>query len=113
MIINEIHYHPADLPGGLDNERDEFIELHNPDAQAADLSGWKLRNDADFTFPPGTVLPAGAPGAPFRVAVGGGPLDVTAPTVVLAPLPAAVAGAPLPVQVTVEPGVLRLLVADA
>jgi hypothetical protein len=35
VIINEIHYDPADK-----TERGEFIELFNPMATAVDLSGW-------------------------------------------------------------------------
>ena len=29
VVISEIMYHPPDLPGGVDNVRDEFIELRN------------------------------------------------------------------------------------
>ncbi len=52
MVISEILYHPA-TPGT------SFVELYNSaPSQAFDLSGWRL-NGADFTFPDGTVLPAG------------------------------------------------------
>lgn len=54
VVINEIFYH---APEELDDL--QWIELHNPDAQAADLSGWKLRGGVDFQFPPGTTLAPG------------------------------------------------------
>lgn len=87
VIINEVHYHPADL-NAADNTRDEFVELHNPTTAPVDLSGWRLKNDADFTFPAGTILrpgdyivvvpfdPVGAPStlADFRAATGMGAL---------------------------------------
>ena len=60
VTINEIMYHPPDGPGGADNTRDEFIELYNPTAGAVDLGGWRLRGDADYTFPAGTSLAPGA-----------------------------------------------------
>ena len=53
--------------GGLadpaDGQFEDWLELHNPAATAADLSGWTLSDDpaqpARFTFPPGTLIPAG------------------------------------------------------
>lgn len=53
VVINEIHYEPTDPA-----EASEFIELHNPDADAVDLSGWSLTSAVDFTFPAGTMIPA-------------------------------------------------------
>ena len=56
VVINEIMYHPVD-------SNDEYIELLNPMAVAAPLSepnsGWRLAGGVDYTFPMGTVLPAG------------------------------------------------------
>jgi hypothetical protein len=57
ILINEVMYRPPDDPGGVDNTRNEFIELFNPFATAVDVSGWRLKGDSDFTFAPGTVLP--------------------------------------------------------
>ncbi|MBN8247530.1 MAG: CotH kinase family protein [Verrucomicrobia bacterium] len=54
VVINEVFYHAPDELDDL-----QWIELHNPDAQAADLSGWKLRGGVDFQFPPGTTLAPG------------------------------------------------------
>lgn len=53
VVINELMFNP---PGGSD---DEFIELHNPGAQAVDLGGWRLESGVAFDFPAGTSLPAG------------------------------------------------------
>ncbi|HTI97275.1 MAG TPA: lamin tail domain-containing protein [Dongiaceae bacterium] len=55
VVFNEIMYHPAST-----NELEEWVELYNPDAAAVDLSGWKLANGVDFTFPASTVIGAGA-----------------------------------------------------
>lgn len=52
VVINEIHYHPV---GG----QSEWVELQNQLAVDVDVSGWSLANGVRFTFPPGTVLPAG------------------------------------------------------
>lgn len=53
VVINEIFYRDT----GTGPE--EWIELHNPGVTAADLGGWKLGDAVDFTFPPGTSVPAG------------------------------------------------------
>ena len=66
VVISEIHYHP---PGesGLENHRDEFIELRNLTSQPVALSdslfptnSWQLRdpesNTVMFTFPAGAVI---------------------------------------------------------
>lgn len=53
VVINEIHYDPADKTKPL-----EFVELFNG-GDAADLSGWRLSGAIDFAFPAGTQLPAG------------------------------------------------------
>lgn len=53
VVINEIHYDPAD-----ETSAQEFIELHNPGANAIDLSNWELTDAVRFTFPAGTILGA-------------------------------------------------------
>ena len=53
VVINEIHYHPSS-----DLRDDEFIELHNGGASPVDLGGWSFADGVDFTFPPGTTIPA-------------------------------------------------------
>ncbi|MDP3073325.1 MAG: lamin tail domain-containing protein [Opitutaceae bacterium] len=56
-VINEIMYRPG--PGYPENTALEFIEIHNPDSSAVDLSGWAITSGASFTFPSGTTLAAG------------------------------------------------------
>ena len=56
-VINEIMYRPG--TGYPENTGLEFIEIHNPDSEDVDLSGWAITTGADFTFPSGTILPAG------------------------------------------------------
>ncbi|HBV32787.1 MAG TPA: hypothetical protein DEB49_10050, partial [Verrucomicrobiales bacterium] len=53
MVINEIHLNPD-----VKIEQVEFIELHNTGEQPVDLSGWKLENAVQFTFPVGSSIPA-------------------------------------------------------
>jgi len=53
-VINEIHYKPDDK-----TSLEEFIEIHNPGDTAANLSGWTLSDAVTFTFPGGTIIPAG------------------------------------------------------
>ena len=54
VVINEIHYHPDDLI----NEK-EFIEIHNPDSKARDLSDYEFSEGVCFKFPKGTSITAG------------------------------------------------------
>ncbi len=53
VVFNEIMYHPAG-----DEDRLEWIELHNQLIVPVDLSGWSLSDGIAFTFPDGTVIPA-------------------------------------------------------
>lgn len=46
-------------PAGSTTQDEEYIELNNPNAFAADISGWKLTGGVDFTFKSGTVINAG------------------------------------------------------
>jgi hypothetical protein len=41
------------------NSLEEFIELQNTNSFALDISGWKVSGAVEFTFRPGTVVPAG------------------------------------------------------
>src|SRR5690349_10532579 len=56
-IINEIHFHPQGSPA--ENPAQEWIEIYNPDATAANVSGWKLSKGVTFTIPASTTIPAG------------------------------------------------------
>ena len=53
VVINEIMYNP--ISG---DDADEYVELFNRGASPVDLGGWRFTDGIDFTFPPGTVLPA-------------------------------------------------------
>ncbi|MEN9674626.1 MAG: hypothetical protein RIS76_522 [Verrucomicrobiota bacterium] len=75
VVLNEIHYHPvekeafnADGTPVLDLTEDvhEFIELHNSGAIAVSLDGWILSGGVNYTFPPGSQIPAGG----FQVVAG-------------------------------------------
>ncbi|HYO24065.1 MAG TPA: lamin tail domain-containing protein, partial [Lacipirellulaceae bacterium] len=54
VVINEFHYNPDNS-----TELVEFVELHNTGAAAVDLSGWRLDEAVDFTFPAGASIAAG------------------------------------------------------
>lgn len=68
VVINEIHYHPPEPEQGASSM--EFVELFNRSASEQPLydaalgAGWRLNglrdpaDENDFTFPPGTVIPA-------------------------------------------------------
>ncbi len=53
VVINEIFYDPPR------NARTEFIELHNPAEYDINISGWRCTSGVSYTFPPGSVIPAG------------------------------------------------------
>ena len=74
VVINEIHYHPPDLAGPVDNGRDEFVELHNITTSAVSLAGWRLKGGTDFTFAAGTTLQPGD----YILVVGFNPVTDTA-----------------------------------
>ena len=57
LVISEIMYHPSLSADGLDLE---FVELYNSQPFFEDISGYRLSGDIDYTFPGGTLLPAGA-----------------------------------------------------
>ncbi|MCP4189028.1 MAG: hypothetical protein GY768_00205 [Planctomycetaceae bacterium] len=42
------------------NQDEEYIEITNPLDTAVDISGWKVRGGVEYTFRPGTVIPAEA-----------------------------------------------------
>ena len=57
VVISEIMYHPVlDDPDDLHGE---FIELHNRDAAAANIGGWRLSGSVAFTFAAGTSIAPG------------------------------------------------------
>ncbi len=46
-------------PTGVGKQDEEYVQITNPNAFAADISGWKLAGAVDFTFKAGTVINAG------------------------------------------------------
>ena len=65
VVISEVHYHPTDLLGGIDNLNEEFIELRNITGSAVPLydtvyptNTWRLRDAVSFRFPANTSIPA-------------------------------------------------------
>ncbi|MEO1834904.1 MAG: lamin tail domain-containing protein, partial [Akkermansiaceae bacterium] len=56
LVISEIMYHPLLRADGLAGE---FVELHNSQPWAEDLSGYRLSGAVAFEFPPNTVIPGG------------------------------------------------------
>jgi len=65
LRITEIHYHPAppataaELLASDDFEDFEFIELQNIGSEALNVGGVQFSEGLDFTFPGGTIVPAG------------------------------------------------------
>jgi hypothetical protein len=57
VAISEIMYHP--VLANLDDNRHEFIELHNAGAEPVNLGGWRLEGEVRFTFAAGSTLAAG------------------------------------------------------
>src|SRR5690349_20409649 len=57
-VINELMYHPPSSLGNPEDPGREWIEIHNPDGTAADVSGWSFSKGVTFTFPAGTTIPA-------------------------------------------------------
>ena len=53
VVINEIHYN-----GEPNTSVEEFVGLHNTASDPVDISGWSLHDGIDFTFGPGSVIPA-------------------------------------------------------
>ncbi len=75
VVINEIMYNPSAV---LD-ETGEWIELHNPGAEAVDLSGWLLRDNTSNLFViDALTVPAGGYVVLGRSATqnGGAPVDL-------------------------------------
>ncbi|HXG49315.1 MAG TPA: lamin tail domain-containing protein, partial [Methylomirabilota bacterium] len=66
VVIQQIMYHPPDLPGDVDNQNDEYVLLRNITGQPVALydpqfptNRWRVRGGVDFDFPGMTSMPAG------------------------------------------------------
>lgn len=57
LVINEIHYNSSSSQGP--DAQWEFIEIANAGNLAVDLSGYQLRNGAQFVFPQGAMIEPG------------------------------------------------------
>ena len=55
-VISEIMYHSTAIP---ENFGQEWIELHNPDLDPVDVSGWRFTKGVDFTIPLSTTIAPG------------------------------------------------------
>ncbi|HAD11719.1 MAG TPA: hypothetical protein DCF33_04690 [Saprospirales bacterium] len=55
IVITEIMYNPPESG----NDSLEYFELHNLGTVPADISSWNFTQGITFTFPAGTVMPAG------------------------------------------------------
>ena len=51
VIINEIMYHPYHPSPGVEDIKQEYIELFNRGTEPVNLSGWRISNGVDFVFP--------------------------------------------------------------
>lgn len=60
IVITEIQYNPCGV--SADDYVYEFVEIYNNGATDADLSGYTFAQGFVFTFPAGSILPAGAYG---------------------------------------------------
>jgi hypothetical protein len=57
LAISEIMYHPRPTPTGAEGL--QFVEIFNSLSIPEDISAYSLDGDIQFTFPTGTVIPAG------------------------------------------------------
>jgi hypothetical protein len=55
LVITEMMYHPTNRADGRNLE---FVELYNSQEWSEDISGYRLTGEADYTFPPNTVMAA-------------------------------------------------------
>ena len=53
LAFGAIEFNPASS-----NQAQEYVELRNSNPVAVDISGWRLEGGVEFTFAPGTVVPA-------------------------------------------------------
>ncbi|MBU0677551.1 MAG: lamin tail domain-containing protein [Verrucomicrobia bacterium] len=51
VLFGRVEFTPAN-----GNQDQEYVELVNTNAFAVDITGWRITNAVDYTFPPGTVI---------------------------------------------------------
>jgi len=54
LTFGAIDFNPASA-----DQRQEYLEILNPNPVAVDISSWRIEGGIQFTFAPGTVIPAG------------------------------------------------------
>ncbi|HEY5909890.1 MAG TPA: immunoglobulin domain-containing protein [Verrucomicrobiae bacterium] len=66
VVITEIMYHPPDLPGGVEDWVNEYVELQNIAVTNVPLydpnavtNTWHLRHAVDYDFPTGAIMAPG------------------------------------------------------
>ncbi len=57
LVINEIHYHPADV-GLTSGDKLEFLEIYNGGSNEVNLAGVYFEEGIDFSFGGNTTIPA-------------------------------------------------------
>jgi len=55
VVITEIMYHPYHPVPGVEDIRQEYLELFNRGSEPVSLSGWRISNGVDFAFPDVTL----------------------------------------------------------
>lgn len=85
LVINEIHYNPAPAPLQGEDADFEFVEIYNNDTVTIDLTGMRLTEAVEFTFPSASIDPgeyivianqaAAYEGQGYQVFEWGDPLD--------------------------------------
>ena len=55
VVISEVMYHPTNR---VDGRNLEFIEIYNSQLWFEEIGGWRISGAVDYTFPPGTTIPA-------------------------------------------------------
>jgi hypothetical protein len=58
LVFSEIMYHPRTI-GNFTNNSLEFIEIFNSQSFFENIGGFRISGAVDYTFAPGTVIPAG------------------------------------------------------
>ena len=55
----DLRFETLDFDPVSGNQAEEYVEIVNASDFATDISGWQITGSIDFTFKPGTVIPAG------------------------------------------------------
>ncbi|MHA3770243.1 lamin tail domain-containing protein [Verrucomicrobiota bacterium sgz303538] len=59
LAIQNVTVNPGGIPNlGVTDQQGEYFIIRNANSYAVDLSDWQITGAVNFTFPPGTVIPA-------------------------------------------------------